>query len=851
MQYANIIKAIYLNNRLWNDVDTTSINGVLDCWGVTPSMIEFNLNRHFDSHKDDAGNAKAEIIRHLDNIKLVIIPESDFYDRDGIFGGALPTVYNGNGNYPPTPNTLDDYLRWQGVYVDPTLNFAADSQMNFTESFDITCYDYRWCLNNTLFRTPPLLKRVWESGDNTSGTDVELIGWNIYGTNGDSVDANGNRIFPEPNNNNKIHGYEFTYNDFLPETSCEDNAKSWVEIVEHIIRTHSYNYNAVTPLIENSGWDDPGSFWPHIPKYTDFDVIPTFAGLRINSDGNELFLNAFARWNVKQSFDYDPLASQSDTPFAHTPQSEVIDRSFKPDPITISNTKFLNAIQNVLDAVGTFEMYMDQYNTLHFVRQIPPNELEIPEQSENPTGNVFDKIYVARFADNRADLSISADELKWYGVRSISSLKPRAVPEANRVIGLLRGRAPLAHDIINDSHSGDLEPNIPFFTAVMWASDAYDEEKDARNDSFITAHKKEFYSFTDKVYAATAVIAKPTITAFLHRTEKSDGSVIHHTLSNAIPGGWLLHKGRLLINANGNYSNPIETVVKKKNGDKDYYRYSVGYTKAVASVSIVNAKSDDDGDVAGGGHAVALNEDAVSVFTLYDKIEVDDTGETINTSAKFVAITHSWSVDTKLNSKHRKQFVTNQPDADDDDSAICLYAMGTAPSSEVFSIDSSFQKDDFNDWGDLQDNTGIPTTQFPGLGEFDRAVIDAPVIVKTVEELTPQYTVDDDISWVQRWDEAKRALMEIVKNTAMKLRQLITVGGLPHLYDPQLKLDHRLVIWGTRDDIEKNEQHWMRLNSMKSRINAIKLTTDDELVIELTTERALPEFSFWQMAQNK
>ncbi|NLF40702.1 hypothetical protein GX586_14765 [bacterium] len=147
---ANIVKALYLNNALWTDVDTTTVNGVLDSWGVAPSMLQFNLNRHFDTHKSDSGGEinAATPLRHLDNVKLVIVPETVFRDPLGGFNGVWPLFYDGNGNWPPLAGSLDDYLRWQGVFVDPDIGFDSDAGAPaYSENYDVTCYDYRWCID--------------------------------------------------------------------------------------------------------------------------------------------------------------------------------------------------------------------------------------------------------------------------------------------------------------------------------------------------------------------------------------------------------------------------------------------------------------------------------------------------------------------------------------------------------------------------------------------------------------------------------------------------------------------------------------------------------------------------------
>jgi len=188
---ANIVKAVYLNNLLWQEVDTTTIAGVVRSWGVAPSSLTFQVNRHFDTDTDTLGNAHAVKIRHLDNVKLVIVPATVFHGQ--AFNGVFPAVYDGTGSLEKlgdqwingSPNSLDAYLYWQGIYVDPSLGFQPQSEHQYSESFSVTCYDYRWCLNRCLFRTPPIQRLVNHAG--SGSTDI----WDRYGNDGDIMGGDG------------------------------------------------------------------------------------------------------------------------------------------------------------------------------------------------------------------------------------------------------------------------------------------------------------------------------------------------------------------------------------------------------------------------------------------------------------------------------------------------------------------------------------------------------------------------------------------------------------------------------------------------------------------------------------
>jgi len=889
MVYSNISKAIYLNNKFWTEVDLTSVNGNVRCWGVTPSMLSFNLNRHWDSQEKDAvAFEAAQVIKHLDNVKLVIVPESEFFraiEDGGKYGGKWPDNYGagagsfggGNGNWPPTAESIDDHLFWQGVYVDPTLEFSTSDDMGFAERFDITCYDYRWCINKTLFRTPPLAKHIWRSGEENG----KQYGWQTFGMTseitGEKTEEKDTRIreFPEANENTKVHGYEFTYNESIPETDCDSLGNSWVKIVEHIIRTAMYNYRDIDNFGDFGNLDnrvDPGSVWWHIPDYANegfehpFSVEINFAGLRLNANekNDPLFLTIPDRNNAGVGVgNCAPLASEIDVPYAEL-GVERKSREFIPDPISISNTKVLNAIQNVLDETGTFEMYMDQFNVLRFFRQPAPEEIDLttveyPKNIVDKTDDKNSRLYIARYADSRknadgSEINISPADLRFYGVRGIKSLKPRAIPEANRVIGMLKGRAPLAHDVLNDRASGDFNPDLKFKGYAFFCSAPKKEEKDAI--AAIKGQVKYSRHYTNKIYAVAGNIATPHITPFLYVTLDKDGNVEKEHIFNEPYGDG---NGRLLeANVGSGPNAPIETIVfNARTGKKEVYRYWLGYTVAQANLSIVDTKPNDpnaNGDaLAGGGHTVALNGPAYTAICLNTLIE-DSDEYVITTKSQVIAITHSWDVEIEAFSRHRKQYATNE-DHEDSGEGVCIYGMGVAPTSEVFSIDSSYNTGSSgnNDWTDFEQDENNPDLAFPGLGEFRRAVIDAPLVMKSVEELTPQYDDVDDIKWVERWEIAKTALKAFVKNMALRLRQITTEGNLPYLYDPDLKLEHRVCVWGSRDDLEQSEadnKHWMRLNAMRGRINSINLTTSDELELEFTTEKALPEFSVLNWVQN-
>jgi hypothetical protein len=251
---ANIVKAVYLNNRLWPEVDTTTISGTVRSWGVAPSSLQFQVNRHFDTDADTLGNQHAVKIRHLDNVKLVIVPARVFYGVD--FNGVFPEIYDGSGSLEKPADTwvngvagtLDEYLYWQGIYVDPALAFqnAADHQYN--ESFTVTCYDYRWCLNRCLFRTPPITRLV-----NSAGSGV-TDQWDRYGNDGDIMGGDGTRIFGA----SEQCGYEFTYNAYIPSCPSKTPGKSIVVIIEHILRSAFDRYQIVDGK-------DTGCAWWHLP----------------------------------------------------------------------------------------------------------------------------------------------------------------------------------------------------------------------------------------------------------------------------------------------------------------------------------------------------------------------------------------------------------------------------------------------------------------------------------------------------------------------------------------------------------------------------------------------------------
>jgi len=282
----------------------------------------------------------------------------------------------------------------------------------------------------------------------------------------------------------------------------------------------------------------------------------------------------------------------------------------------------------------------------------------------------------------------------------------------------------------------------------------------------------------------------------------------------------------------------------------------------MASVRVQKNKNDDqsnkDGKVAsGGGHYIALAEPAYSCFAVMGKYALDpDDSDKMRMLTQYgkVYITHSWSA-KGVTSNQRVQYTSNSDASYDEDGAVCINNLGIAPTSEVFTIDSSFHGE-YNDWSragkyddeDLRESPDANNPAFPGPGEFTRCLIDAQPIRKSVRDLTPSNTAEDDVSWERRWEEAKAALKRLVKNEAKRLRQMPTEGAQPCLYDDDLKLTHRVCLVGTRDDGAENEAGWMRLKKMYARINAIRLTTDNELELELTTRLALPEFSLLEYA---
>lgn len=834
---ANIVKAVYLNNALWADVDTTSITGVLDSWGIAPSMLQFKLNRHFDTHKRDAGDEidAATPLQHLDNVKLVIVPESVFRAPDGPFNGVWPTIYDGNGNWPPAAGTLDDFLRWQGVYVDPDVSFDSDAGAPaYDEAFDVTCYDYRWCIDKSDFRTPPLEKNVWRSGEYVQDFQTYQYDWSTQPT------------LPS----GYVFGTEFTYNE-IPARCRQQNiaGKPWVIIAEHIIRTCTAQYQRVAVGAREI---DPGSLAAKIPSYDEFSgrglrVVIAWAGLRVDELGNELFLNTYDMLGTAIPAEqlYAPCAALPDI-------TGDVHRAFIPDPITISNVSLLVALQNVLDVVGNFRLRIDQFNVIRFDRHKAPGEIALPGDGE--TGNAVGDVYLARFADARPDLAFTAAQLARCNVRNMSGLRPRAVPEANRVIGYLKGKAPVSSSIVNDKPEQEREMTAGFF-AAFYASES---------ESTIKNRAKTFYRRSEKLFAVKGQIAKPSVVPFKYKTHYGGNRWVTH--QSSISGGRTLVNGAL-SSTNDNASGAIETTVDVMDSSgelvrRDYYRYKVIYKTSRANVSVRRTKpgdpetnGDDKGDTspsAGGGHYITLDEPAYTGFALAASVvKTFVAGDSdapahyrSNTTTRVVYVTHSWSA-RGLASVHRQQYVSNV--AEDGDDGICFGAFGVAPSSEVFSIDSSFNNGSTNDWqGALEQ--GDPA-DFPGLGEYTRSVIDAPPVVKSVDELTPSNTADDDTNWAARWNAAKLMLMYFVKNQALRLRQLVTEGPVTLLYDADLRLNHRLCVWGTRDDTEAGRQWCMRLKTMLATINEIRLTANDELQVQLTTRNAMPAFSLLEYAR--
>jgi hypothetical protein len=838
---ANIVKAVYLNHELWPEVDTTTIAGVLRARGPTPSHISFSVNRHFDTDKTTNGLPLARSIRHLDNIKIVIVPADVFYNPAGPFHGQFPQTYDGSGNleiFMDGGGTLqwrngnggicDQWLAWQGCYVEPSTEFDADGAESFSESYAVTCYDYRWCLNRSLFRTPPVERHLWESGITTGGATV---GWNrVVGSDGDSM-AGDVRQWGAV----KQNALQFTYNDIIPKGGCNPQ-KSWTLIVEHILRTAARDYSAA------ADGSDPGMIWSKIPTYSGFAVNPHVAGLRVRSDNTDYVLTL-----KTADGQYPPLANPVEIPYAPQPQNNT-DRAFVPDPITIQNTFLLNAIQQVLDTTGMFDMFMDAFNTLRFIRNTPPGEITIPDDDREI--NDFGDVYRARFADTFATPPDAAQTLSACNVRKIN-LVPRAVPEANRVVGTLVGRAKLASNILNPRINA-LQRSTDDFSPTWYQTTS---EETMRNHVRYNSAHATVRRFSHKVYGVDARVAVPVVTPIAYQYKNRTGENFFRCNNLTIDGSY-----KVLRNGTGHVtSSDIDaadaleiTVYSYKADTYVKYRFILTWTTSRASVEIKSTRktgTDTNPDFRNeGGHVVQLVGDSYKRFDLMQSISAHDNSVNYSTGITTVYINCYFDCvndnDASVKSNHRSHFATNAEGATGEN--VCAYAMGTLPTAESYVIDSAVGS--YAAPGDWDGHEEAPVGDdggFPGLGEYTRSVIDADPVAKSVQDLIPQDTPDDDANYLANWAAAKENLKKLVKSVALQKRQLITEGTLTLLYDKNLRLDHRLCVVGTRDDVKEatDKTYWMRLARMLARINQISIDADDELTLELTTREAVPEFS--------
>ncbi|NLF40700.1 hypothetical protein GX586_14755 [bacterium] len=226
MMIPNSVTAVYLNHALWADADLATLTGQLDSWGVEPSWIEFGLTRQ------PGRPAMTFLLQPLANVKLVSVPEKVFRDPLGKFNGAWPLFYDGNGNWPPLEGSLDDYLRWQGLIIEPNADPAPHR---------VRAVDYRWCINKCNFRTPPLP-------------------------------------------GSKVIGSEFTY-----------SGQPWVLIAEHIIRTCTTQYQRANVGGREMDPGSLTATIPTYEEYSGrgLSVKIAWAGLRVDELDNDLYLDTY------------------------------------------------------------------------------------------------------------------------------------------------------------------------------------------------------------------------------------------------------------------------------------------------------------------------------------------------------------------------------------------------------------------------------------------------------------------------------------------------------------------------------------------------------------------------------
>lgn len=831
---ANIVKKIYLNNRRWDAVDTTSIQGTLDAWGPSPTSISFSVNRHFDTHQSDTGievpNAPA--IAHLDNIKLFIAPASANVDWPEFYYGkcnhgenAVATAAEVTGGAYWSADPIQQYLRWQGLYLEPSLQFTPDDESTaHSEAFAVECFDYRHCLNRCLARFRNIAAFRWDS---------------------DQIAGNFTNVSWQAHDPEVTVGYDMTYNARTPRGQSQKK-RAWVQLCEHLL------LHAVSTDVSDAN----GAIAPHIPDYVGeghrFAVAPSFWGLRLDADGNE------------RQFD---IANYSAADAVFAPGgNEQTDREFQVNPITINGDYLLDALAKITGAVGNFDFYLDCFNGLHWVRIKPQDEVPVPTGLERINRAAFSEygytaaghLYLCHFADDDGAVVYG----RHYNVRAVDGLKPRAVPEANRVIGVLTGKPPVAHAIANhrdqdnpDGFSaGTLQTHVlrltdPDYLDKLITSDGYAVLSAPSGNFTIKAYIRKPY----KMSHAVGKIRRPTsIIPYLY---KYKGATVPQ--QGGLPGEDL----------NFYTGGPVEVV----SGDYTF-RFRATFAVFPASVAVFESATDrarDDsdsgasgsssGDVNGpypyatGGHYIRLTEPAYTVvdLTLLDWNNTTTVGgASVNTpflAPFYIVISHPWSA-RGARANHSVSYRGQQYAGSAYNEATDHF--GIFNSAEYWTVDSSEDSPAWQSPEDLRMWDALDNLVFPGLGEFTRAVIDAPLLQLSVEDLLPTYeSATDAAAWSAAWSDGKKALKRAVRKEALQLRQLVTTGDLPILYDAELALPDFVCVLGTRDDqfTDAALGFAMRLKSMRGRIDTIKLTPNDELVLSFTTARPLQKFSVYEM----
>jgi len=375
--------------------------------------------------------------------------------------------------------------------------------------------------------------------------------------------------------------------------------------------------------------------------------------------------------------------------------------------------------------------------------------------------------------------------------------------------------------------------------------------------------KKSYIRRPHKMHWAIGKIRRPVkITPYIY----SKNNVV---LPNIVVDGSTLHYGKAT-----EQGDPVELTVVKTSGKfagTYVFRFGVRFAVFPANVVVKEVAYEELPDVpgetnvtnldvygpyaqAGGGHYIVLNEPLCTVYNLTHrtlKNVTDESGEHPKIEAKelVVAITHGWGATGPRANISVSAATAGAVSNDDWDSSGYH---GSMENAEYWTIDSTVNRN--GEWDNLTMTDEDDGTVFPGLGEYVRSVIDYPPIVKSVDELTPTYMSDendesiDEQRWQDKWAAAQASLKLLVRKEALRVRQLVTVGELPIVFDADLLLTDRVSVIGTRDD-QLDEDERMRLASMRARIQEIRLDENDTLRLVFTSERALQKWSIYDMLQ--